>query len=185
MSDHFGTFKRLKSRCDENFSRFFWETLEILEYSPEKICNGACRSVKSQATNLTKTAPPLLVFWFIKNFLKFSRAIVFWSTIGKCFWILVLDQYSLGKNLAYLTLLFHFYPPPPGNVFRRDRNETLVWNGLTFYDRGPYHIETSQLIYRENHWTGFYVVGTSVLKDLIRVNSEIDVIKMWEVFRAS
>ena len=35
-----------------------------------------------------------------------------------------------------------------------------------FYDGGPYHIETSLLIYRTNKWTGFYTVGTSVMKDL-------------------
>ena len=35
-----------------------------------------------------------------------------------------------------------------------------------FYDGGPYHIETSLLIYRTNKWTGFYMVGTSVMKDL-------------------
>ena len=35
-----------------------------------------------------------------------------------------------------------------------------------FYHGGPYHIETSLLIYRTNKWTGFYMVGTSVMKDL-------------------
>ena len=33
-----------------------------------------------------------------------------------------------------------------------------------FHDRGPYHIETSPLICRA--WTGFYMVGTSVIKEL-------------------
>ena len=30
----------------------------------------------------------------------------------------------------------------------------------------PYHIETSPLICRANKWTGFYMIGTSVTKDL-------------------
>ena len=33
------------------------------------------------------------------------------------------------------------------------------------HDGGPYHIETSQLICRANQSTGFYMTGTSVMKD--------------------
>ena len=36
-----------------------------------------------------------------------------------------------------------------------------------FHEGGPYHIETSPLICRANQWTGFYIIGTSVLKQLI------------------
>ena len=35
-----------------------------------------------------------------------------------------------------------------------------------FHDGGPYHIETSPLIYKANQWTGFYIIGTSVMKEL-------------------
>ena len=35
-----------------------------------------------------------------------------------------------------------------------------------FHDEGHYHIETSPLICRENQWTGFYMIGTSVMKEL-------------------
>ena len=35
-----------------------------------------------------------------------------------------------------------------------------------FYDGGPYHIETSPLICTANQWTGLYMVGTSVMKEL-------------------
>ena len=38
--------------------------------------------------------------------------------------------------------------------------------GLTFYDGGPYHIETSPLISRANQWTGFYMIGSSIMKKL-------------------
>ena len=31
---------------------------------------------------------------------------------------------------------------------------------------GPCHIETSPLICFANHWTGFYMIGTSVMKEL-------------------
>ena len=37
---------------------------------------------------------------------------------------------------------------------------------LLFHDGGPYHIETSPLIYSANQWTGFYMKGTSIMKEL-------------------
>ena len=35
-----------------------------------------------------------------------------------------------------------------------------------FHDAGPCHTETSPLICSPNHWTGFYMIGTSVMIDL-------------------
>ena len=35
-----------------------------------------------------------------------------------------------------------------------------------FHDGGPYHTETSLLICSANQWTGFYIIGTSVMKEL-------------------
>ena len=35
-----------------------------------------------------------------------------------------------------------------------------------FHDRGPCHIETSPLICRVNQWTGFYMIGTSIMKKM-------------------
>ena len=50
-------------------------------------------------------------------------------------------------------------------------NESLIeffaWNGKHFHDGGPYHMKTSPLIYSENQWTDFYMIGTSVMKELI------------------
>ena len=40
-------------------------------------------------------------------------------------------------------------------------------NIYLIHDRGPYHKETSPLICRANQWTGFYMIGTSVMKVLI------------------
>ena len=37
---------------------------------------------------------------------------------------------------------------------------------LTLSCGGPYHIETSPLIFRANESTGFYMIGTSVMKEL-------------------
>ena len=36
-----------------------------------------------------------------------------------------------------------------------------------FHDGGSYHIETSPLICRANHWTGFYMITASVMKGLL------------------
>ena len=48
---------------------------------------------------------------------------------------------------------------------------SLPLNSLTFiyalfHDRDPFHIETGPLISSANQWTGFYMIGTSVLKEL-------------------
>ena len=37
--------------------------------------------------------------------------------------------------------------------------------GLAFPDGGPYHTETSTLVCTVNQWTGFYMIGTSVMKE--------------------
>ena len=36
----------------------------------------------------------------------------------------------------------------------------------SFFNGGSYHIETNPLICSENQWTGFYIIGTSVMKEL-------------------
>ena len=42
-----------------------------------------------------------------------------------------------------------------------------------FYDRGPYHIESSLLICSANQWTGFFhMIGTSITKELKQVCSQ-------------
>ena len=43
---------------------------------------------------------------------------------------------------------------------------SLVTTVLTLYNGGPYPTETSQVICRANQWTGFYMIGTSVMKEL-------------------
>ena len=39
-----------------------------------------------------------------------------------------------------------------------------------FYDGSPYHIETSPLNCKANQWTGFFMIGTSIIKELKHVN---------------
>ena len=40
-------------------------------------------------------------------------------------------------------------------------------NPLLFHDGGPFHIETSPLIFSPNEWTGFYMIGTDIMKELM------------------
>ena len=35
-----------------------------------------------------------------------------------------------------------------------------------FHDGDPYHIETSPLIISANHWTSFYMIGTTVMTEI-------------------
>ena len=45
---------------------------------------------------------------------------------------------------------------------------SVLFQCSLFYDRGSYHIESSPLICFANQWTGSYMVGTSVMKELNR-----------------
>ena len=40
---------------------------------------------------------------------------------------------------------------------------------VDFHDGGLYHKETSPLICRANQWSGYYITGTSVMKELYKV----------------
>ena len=44
--------------------------------------------------------------------------------------------------------------------------DTTTLLNYLFYDRVSYHLETSPLICTANQWTGFYMIGTSIMKDL-------------------
>ena len=53
-------------------------------------------------------------------------------------------------------------------------NGNLKWvpvSQVSSFMTGPYHIETSPLICRANQWTGFYMRGTSVMKELSYMNA--------------
>ena len=46
---------------------------------------------------------------------------------------------------------------------------SLSWDNQLFHDGGSYHIETSPFICSANQWTGFYMIGTSVMKELTSI----------------
>ena len=54
----------------------------------------------------------------------------------------------------------------PKSTFGKDRKNERSLELLTLTYGGPYHIADGLFICRANQWTGFYMVGTSVMKDL-------------------
>ena len=44
--------------------------------------------------------------------------------------------------------------------------DILVGQNQLFHEGDPYHIETSLLIRTADQWTGFYMMGTSIMKEL-------------------
>ena len=58
------------------------------------------------------------------------------------------------------------------DVYKRVQKDTrgVKWfkqlsSHLTLHDGGPYYIETSPLICTANQWTGFYMIGTFLMKE--------------------
>ena len=52
------------------------------------------------------------------------------------------------------------------SIFRKYKTGTLLWHGLTLSWQGPYHIGASPLICSANWWFGFYIIATSIIKEL-------------------
>ena len=48
-----------------------------------------------------------------------------------------------------------------------DVHSTVCAGAKRFHDGGPYHMETSPLIFSANQWTGYYIIRTSDVKELI------------------
>ena len=51
-------------------------------------------------------------------------------------------------------------------IFLLHADELKKYLLFNFLNGGPYYIETSLLICSANQWTGFYMIGTSVIKEL-------------------
>ena len=59
-------------------------------------------------------------------------------------------------------------------------SKRIIW---FFYDGCPYHIETSRLICSANQWTVFYLIGTSVMKELNKLqHTEIFLLSFLKAF---
>ena len=54
---------------------------------------------------------------------------------------------------------------------------------IIFHDGSPFHIETSQVMCRANQLTGFYMTGTSAMKELkATIKFESNVSKVGDLF---
>ena len=64
-------------------------------------------------------------------------------------------------------------------IFDQKENQhskrTVVSVSELFHDGGRYHIETSPVICSANQWTGFYMITTSVMKELRETSCPISV----------
>ena len=45
----------------------------------------------------------------------------------------------------------------------------------SLHNGGPNHMETSSLICRANQWTGFYMIGTTFMKELEEIETSLNV----------
>ena len=92
------------------------------------------------------------------NFFKFKNKDT--RTISLNYTIeVVLGSLFLTLNRFHtLFRCFHFY--------LQTNKYLLNLLKLTLYDGNSHHIETSPLICRTNQWTGFYMMGTFVMKEL-------------------
>ena len=54
-----------------------------------------------------------------------------------------------------------------------DRKRVRPLVSITLSRQRLLSIETSQLIWRANQWAGFYMIGTSVMKELMVLKSKI------------
>ena len=53
------------------------------------------------------------------------------------------------------------------SCIKKEQNSSVI--GLLFHDGGPYHIETNPSICYVNQGTGFYMIGTSIMKELLAI----------------
>ena len=65
-------------------------------------------------------------------------------------------QASYVRSIYIMCPLERLDPATLGNVITT----------YLLHDGGPYHIETSLVIFSANQWTGFYITGSSVMKEL-------------------
>ena len=90
-------------------------------------------------------------FWF--GLRSFTSQL--WNKVQRCF--------SFANSFLFISFVIKYSIDSKVEHF-------AVWNNLffqLFHDGGCYHIETSPLICKANQWTGFYMIGSSVMKELV------------------
>ena len=54
-----------------------------------------------------------------------------------------------------------------GEIGRQKWEFLKIGIDLTLHAGSPYNLETNPLIFRANQWSSFYMIGTSVMKELM------------------
>ena len=72
--------------------------------------------------------------------------------------------FNMVDNWSHFTERLLFFVSPVPYI-------TKIW---LFHDGQSYHIEASSMICRANQWADFYMIGTSVIKELSRVQYEVE-----------
>ena len=98
-----------------------------------------------------------------------------WSDFSKSFLYLATEKHFLkisGEAIShaffsqmYTYLDKNFSLLRSSFSFSSSSKRKEIFAQLTLHE-GPYHTETSPLICRSNQWTGFYMTGTFVIKEL-------------------
>ena len=100
----------------------------------------------------------LILVWFAVTAQKMKFSIE--NSISQC------DQVFLTNFVSFTDKILH-------GKLHCWCHRSSYWLQIEFFNffkifhyGGPYHIETSPLICRANQWTGFYMIRTSVMKEL-------------------
>ena len=95
----------------------------------------------------------VLVGWVVNIPLCFTDFWTQWAIVRLALWCIIFEMVT------------HTYEPNAARFFKECLT-ILERYALTLSWRRSYHIETSPLICRANQWTGFYMIATSVIKEL-------------------
>ena len=92
----------------------------------------------------------------------------FWDSESS-FYLKPLEHFGKQLYTAFL-LNLHIFFLMTFHLFSlswKQKSFFQYWfNSQQFHEGGPQHIETNPLICSANEWTGFYMIGTSVIKEL-------------------
>ena len=102
---------------------------------------------------------------FYREILAVEKSLKFFLLISS--WMLDHENFFRKKFLFYWAKL----------VLSKTKGDltNIIWvnseldekRALIFHDGGPYHIEASPLVCPPNQWTDFYIIRTSVVKELV------------------
>ena len=130
-----------------------------------------CCSFFLRTKILTTLSFPVF-FFLVSSFKMFIVSSFTWTYCGKIWFSMTYHDFGRLTLLKDWVRVLH----------KRNKHKSIFFvlehHGLSLFfscfdDIGSHHIETSPLICRANQRTGFYLIGTSVMKELLRTFSKI------------